>query len=326
MAAILHTMHTGSLCLMLTALMACAGARTLPVAFIVSRPPLLGTTEPGVIACFGFGSKNDPETGRRVEAHFIQQLKRLERYTVIPTLEILNALKDHPYRPGEVPDSIAVTVGRRLSADVVLVGEVSRTYTEQYQEEKKYMLVQVTDRNERRVYEQAYWEAYVVQEAELSGTIRALDVLTWQVLGRDGATHTASIKIPLRSTVAGAPKTPQPVEHVDPRVLNAAASGLARQLAASFDWHALEVTRHIARGGKSGAQGVDAAQSGDWDRARAAWERAVHETPNDPDAWNNLAVAYEQAGRFDEARAAYDRALTLRPNDRIIRLNLESLP
>jgi Flp pilus assembly protein TadD len=45
--------------------------------------------------------------------------------------------------------------------------------------------------------------------------------------------------------------------------------------------------------------------------------------PDNASALNNLAIALEQQGEFDKARAAYDRALKLKPNDVYIQQNYD---
>ena len=46
-------------------------------------------------------------------------------------------------------------------------------------------------------------------------------------------------------------------------------------------------------------------------------------TPTTPQAYNNLAVAYEHEGQFEKARKAYDKAAELEPNNAMIRQNFD---
>ena len=69
--------------------------------------------------------------------------------------------------------------------------------------------------------------------------------------------------------------------------------------------------------------GIKVAQNGLWREALYRWERAVELDPTYAEAWNNLAVAYEQAGRFDDARKAYETAVKLDPKNTMIRQNYD---
>ena len=69
--------------------------------------------------------------------------------------------------------------------------------------------------------------------------------------------------------------------------------------------------------------GIKVAQNGLWREALYRWERAVELDPTYAEAWNNLAIAYEQAGRFDDARKAYETALKLDPKNAMIRQNYD---
>ena len=69
--------------------------------------------------------------------------------------------------------------------------------------------------------------------------------------------------------------------------------------------------------------GIKVAQNGLWREALYRWERAVQLDPTYAEAWNNLAVAYEQSGRFDDARKAYETAVKLDPKNQTIRQNYD---
>jgi Flp pilus assembly protein TadD len=69
--------------------------------------------------------------------------------------------------------------------------------------------------------------------------------------------------------------------------------------------------------------GIKVAQNGLWREAQYRWERAVQLDPTYAEAWNNLAIAYEQAGKFDEARKAYETAIKLDPKNMLIRQNYD---
>lgn len=69
--------------------------------------------------------------------------------------------------------------------------------------------------------------------------------------------------------------------------------------------------------------GIEVAQKGLWKEAVYRWERATQLDPTYAQAFNNLAIGYEQLGQMDKAQAAYDRARALAPDNIYIRQNLE---
>jgi Flp pilus assembly protein TadD len=69
--------------------------------------------------------------------------------------------------------------------------------------------------------------------------------------------------------------------------------------------------------------GIAVAQKGLWREAIYRWEQAAKIDPNDPAAYNDLAVAYEHEGQFDKARKAYEKALELEPENQLVRQNYE---
>ena len=73
------------------------------------------------------------------------------------------------------------------------------------------------------------------------------------------------------------------------------------------------------------AFGINVASKGLWKEATFRWERAVQIDPTYAEAWNDLAVGYEQLGRFDDARKAYERAMEISPGNTFIRNNYDLL-
>jgi len=69
--------------------------------------------------------------------------------------------------------------------------------------------------------------------------------------------------------------------------------------------------------------GIAVAQKGLWKEALYRWLRAVEIDPTYAAAFNNLAIAYEQSGQFDKAREAYEKAVTLEPENQLIRQNYD---
>lgn len=69
--------------------------------------------------------------------------------------------------------------------------------------------------------------------------------------------------------------------------------------------------------------GIEVAKRGLWQEALFRFEKAAALDPKKAEALNNLAVALEQQGEFDKARAAYEKALDLKPGDAYIQQNYD---
>ena len=61
--------------------------------------------------------------------------------------------------------------------------------------------------------------------------------------------------------------------------------------------------------------GIQVAMRGLWNEAVFRWERAIELDPTYAEAWNNLAIAFENQGRFEDALEAYETALDLDPQN-----------
>ena len=69
--------------------------------------------------------------------------------------------------------------------------------------------------------------------------------------------------------------------------------------------------------------GRQAAKFGLWNEAIFRWEKVVKEDPDNSDALNNLAVAYESVGNYEMASDLYEKALALDEDSADIRKNLK---
>lgn len=67
--------------------------------------------------------------------------------------------------------------------------------------------------------------------------------------------------------------------------------------------------------------GKKAAEYELWREAIFRWEKVVEADPNNSQATNNLAVAYESIGDYEKARSMYQEALELDEDSRVIRDN-----
>ena len=59
-----------------------------------------------------------------------------------------------------------------------------------------------------------------------------------------------------------------------------------------------------------------------WPEARAAFEQATRDKPDDAEPWAYLALAYQSERQLDKAAAAYGEAIRLNPSLVICRYNL----
>lgn len=69
--------------------------------------------------------------------------------------------------------------------------------------------------------------------------------------------------------------------------------------------------------------GRQAASFGLWNEAIFHWEKVVSLDPDNADATNNLAVAYESVGAFEKAEQLYRTALDLNEDNAEIRKNMK---
>ena len=69
--------------------------------------------------------------------------------------------------------------------------------------------------------------------------------------------------------------------------------------------------------------GIKVAQKKLWREATYRLEKATETDPTYPEAWNNLAIAYEEQGKFKDANNAYEKALKLDPDNLVIQQNFE---
>jgi tetratricopeptide (TPR) repeat protein len=69
--------------------------------------------------------------------------------------------------------------------------------------------------------------------------------------------------------------------------------------------------------------GIRVAQKKLWREAIFRFEKAVEVDPTYPEAWNNLAIAYEEQGKFADADRAYTKALQLDPDNLLIQQNYD---
>lgn len=58
-----------------------------------------------------------------------------------------------------------------------------------------------------------------------------------------------------------------------------------------------------------------------WNEAIFRWEKVVQSDPDNQDAINNLAVAYESVGNYERARDLYQHALEMDEDNKSIRQN-----
>lgn len=67
--------------------------------------------------------------------------------------------------------------------------------------------------------------------------------------------------------------------------------------------------------------GVKCAKLELWNEAIMRWKRVIEIDPNNAQAYNNLAVAYESKGEFEMALSGYKTAIQIDPDNRIYQIN-----
>lgn len=62
--------------------------------------------------------------------------------------------------------------------------------------------------------------------------------------------------------------------------------------------------------------GVNAVQTGDYQRALGSLQKVVQADPRNADAWNYIGFSQRNLQHFDDSLAAYQKALAINPNHR----------
>ncbi|GAB5525165.1 MAG: hypothetical protein Roseis2KO_30370 [Roseivirga sp.] len=60
--------------------------------------------------------------------------------------------------------------------------------------------------------------------------------------------------------------------------------------------------------------GIVYGTQGEYDKAIAAYEKAIEIKPDDHEAFNNLGIVYDDKGEYDKAIAAYEKAIEIKPD------------
>jgi len=71
--------------------------------------------------------------------------------------------------------------------------------------------------------------------------------------------------------------------------------------------------------------GIHELDSGNFDKAIHAFEKAIQRNPSDPRIYNNLGIAYELSRDYEKARSAYEKAIEVNPENSSILNNLAGL-
>ena len=306
----------------LTHVPGCA-ASSLSVRFDVYRSPLLGLPgEEESIALMGFNG-TDLALNNLTGFLFARALVTDSTLTAIEMRPVLRILSRHPHEAGRIPDSLALIVGREINADITLVGDLERAYTEAYGEVKVFREEEAMEvglgRTDIKIVNKSYIVPHIDQTAVMTATLRAYDVGSNELLGSFSVTETESYRTVLPEPVIAPPDGAVSVEIVSPMLTEVIARRIVDRLMASIVREEIQVTRRLVPAGNRG--GISAAREGNWSGAVAIWERLVKADPNNAEAWNNLAIAYERSGRRTDAAAAYRSALASSPDDRTIQVN-----
>ncbi len=298
-------------------------ASSLSVRFDVYRSPLLGLPgEQETIALLGFNG-TDLALNNLTGFLFARALVSNPTLTAIEMRPVLRTLSRHPHEAGQLPDSLALVVGREINADIALVGALERAYTEAYGEVKVFREEEAMEvglgRTDIKIVNKSYIVPHIDQTAVMTATLRAYDVGSNELIGSFSVTETESYRTVLPEPVESPPEGSISVEIVSPMLTEVIARRIVNRLMASIVREDVQVSRRLIPDGNRA--GIAAAREGNWSRAEVIWEGLVEEDPNNAEAWNNLAVAYERSGRLADAAAAYRSALSMRPGDRTIQVN-----
>lgn len=289
-------------------------------AYQSSLPGLAG--EEGTISFVGF---NGTDLGLNNLTGYLLARAMVSDST-LPTIEmrpVLRTLSRHPHEAGRIPDSLALVVGREMSADITLIGDLERAYTEEYGEVKVFREEEAMEvglgRTDIKFINKSYVVPHVDQIAVVTATLRAYRIRSNTLIAGYSVTESEEYRTVLPEPVEAPPEGAVSVEFVSPMLTEVLARRIVARLMAALAPERIEVTRRLIVTRDGGA--LSAAREGDWSRAVTIWEGIVAEDPDDAAAWNNLAVAYERSGRRTDAEAAYRSALSARPGDRAIRSN-----
>lgn len=303
----------------MSCLLGCATS-SIPVRFTALNPPDLKIAVGQTIANMGFNGDN-LSLNDQVSFHLTRRLRADSTITVVEPREMMRILSRFDYTAGAISDSLALIAGRSAGADLVLIGDLQKTYTEQYGEEKKYRMEEAFTPSGLRLIDIPYYEAFIDQAAVLSATLRTFQTATGDLVNEQHVRVSDTLRVVLPTLIDQPPVGRISVENITPQLLRGVRDELITSLVAAFAWHQVIVTREIYEKIRPDNADIAALRGGDWEGARRLWEQAVEDQPDDAAAWNNLAVAYEQAGMLQEAEQAYTRALTLRPKDKTIKRN-----
>lgn len=295
-------------------------ASSIPVRFTTIQAPIIEMTRGRTIANLGFNG-DDLSLNDRISFLFTRRLEADTTMTVIDSREILRVLSRHTYTAGQISDSLVLAVGQTIDADLVLIGDVEKVYTEQYGEEKKYRMEEAITPSGFRLIDVPFYEPSIDQAATLIATLRTIQVSSGQSINEKFVRVSDTLHVVLPTRIENPPIGVIPVENITPHLSNKVRTELINQLIATFAWHQVIVTREIYEKIKPNNADIAALRGGDWAKARTIWEQAVQDDPDNAAAWNNLGVAYEQARMPNEAQQAYDRALALKPKDKMILRN-----
>ena len=312
--------------LLTAATLACisgCAASSLSVRFDAYQSPLPGLAgEEGTISFVGFNG-TDLALNNLTGYLFARAMVSDSTLSTIEMRPVLRTLSRHSYEAGRVSDSLALVVGREMSAAVTLIGHLERAYTEEYGEVKVFREEEAMEvglgRADIKFINKSYVVPHVDQTAVVTATLRAYRIRSNTLIAGYSVTESETYRTVLPEPVEAPPEGAVSVEFVSPVLTEVLARRIVDRLMTALAPERIQVTRRLIVSRDSGA--LSAARTGDWSRAVSIWEGIVAENPNDAAAWNNLAVAYERSGRRTEAEAAYRSALSARPGDRTIRSN-----
>ena len=168
---------------------------------------------------------------------------------------VLRTLSRHPHEAGQIPDSLALIVGREINAEITLVGDLERAYTEAYGEVKVFREEEAMEvglgRTDIKIVNKSYIVPHIDQTAVMTATLRAFDVGSNELIGSFSVTETESYRTVLPEPVEAPPEGSVSVEIVSPMLTEVIARRVVARLMASIVRAEVQVTRRLVPSGKS---------------------------------------------------------------------------
>ncbi len=316
-------MRASLIVLLLICAFGCATTKITIARLAPPRYPIKGGKK---LAVVNFKSPpTAPSAGAKVASSFVSKLAPTHYYRLMERSRMDSILAEHRLAQTEYVDPAqAKELGRILNVDYIITGEVNAFSVEDEdtfeQETRTRIAGYYYDNRGRRMarFETYYVDVPVkVRRATVSAAFRMINVDTSHIIV--GESKTANFR--KRGYGSGGIASLPSCDFL----LNKLADEVTRYFATLIAPHPVRDIRSLEKGKTPECKrGVKLAQSGLWDEATSAWERALAIRPDDAAPYNNLGVAAEEHGDYERACEYYQKALRMMPNKRSYMDNLEN--